>query len=132
MESEDVFRAAVGATIRAVEIRQTGERILWLRGVKDTARLLLDDGRVLQLQLDAECCSSSYFADRQQFDDLIGATIRAVELRGGKTERDEDGDKIEWAFLVFTTDRGHVTIDWRNDSSGPYSGWLTAEIVPAS
>lgn len=34
---------------------------------------------------------------------------------------------IRWAFLVFETDRGHATIDWRNDSNGYYSGNVATE-----
>ena len=96
--------------------------------------LILDDGSRAVFALDADCCSASYFTDGAQFAELRGATIQSVE------ERDEDSESAankavttavttggydvctKWHFLVFVTDKGHVTIDWRNESNGYYDG----------
>lgn len=37
-------------------------------------------------------------------------------------ERHPSTDCDTWHFLVFTTDKGHVTLDWRNRSNGYYDG----------
>lgn len=78
------------------------------------------------IRLTGDCCSESYFTDPDQFRELFGQTILDVEERrdeyvpkGAAPSRQEE---TEWAFLVFTTSAGHVTIDWRNDSNGYYGG----------
>lgn len=86
-----------------------------------------EDGRRLHLRLDGDCCSSSYFTDLEQFNELIGATIQNIEERDGesvlaKTKTLTSVANVSWHFLVLETDKGHVTIDWRNDSNGYYDG----------
>lgn len=92
--------------------------------VDDT--LHMSDGLVIELELTADCCSSSEFTDIAQFKELEGATILNVEDRDGKSDNNPpdptDADVLSWHFLVFTTSKGHVTIDWRNDSNGYYDG----------
>jgi hypothetical protein len=97
--------------------------------------LVLDNGQVLQIDLEGDCCSSSYFADVKQFDELKGATIQSIEERDeasstplAKPEDDNDSS-VSWHFLVFTTDKGHVTIDWRNDSNGYYDGTVLPALL---
>lgn len=82
----------------------------------------------LRLELTGDCCSHSFYTDPKQFLELMGSTITHIEERENKT--DETDDEVQrWKFLVFTTDRGHVTIDWRNDSNGYYDGEITATIL---
>lgn len=101
----------------------------------DAVTLMLAGGRALRLALDGDCCSSSYYTDPRQFDELIGATIQCIEERDGESregldaedirraeENKEYRESVSWHFLVFTTDKGHVTVDWRNDSNGYYDG----------
>lgn len=107
-----------------------------------TVTVWLEDGRGLRLALDGDCCSSSYYSDMAQFNELVGSTIRGVEERDGESrdgldedakklekEKGEYRDEVSWHFLVFTTDKGHVTIDWRNDSNGYYDGSVRPSIV---
>lgn len=112
-----VFQEVVGAKVVGVEPEMAPSgcyRVV----------LPFEDGRKLTLYLDADCCSNSYFTDLKQFDELIGATIQEVEERDGDTTNDGE---TAWHFLVFTTNKGHVTIDWRNDSNGYYDG----NVVPS-
>ncbi len=102
---------------------------------KEDATLRLDGGLVARLELDGYCCSHSYFADPEQFSELVGATIQSVEERDEKSRADmpdEDAehfvDGVRWHFLVFVTDRGHVTVDWRNDSNGYYDGDIALRV----
>jgi hypothetical protein len=110
------YEAVRGAVVTAVE-KQTVQKED--QPDIDQVILTLADGRTLWLALDGDCCSHSYYADPKQFDELIGATIQQIEERDGK---EEQGGEVSWHFLVFTTDKGHVTIDWRNDSNGYYDG----------
>lgn len=89
----------------------------------------LSDGRKLELSLDADCCSNSYFTDVTQFAELAGRTILEAEERDGDGfEEKNSGNSIRPHFLVFKTDGGHVTIDWRNASNGYYDGTLLWEV----
>lgn len=91
---------------------------------------------VATLELEGDCCSRSYFTDLAQFDELVGATITQVEERD---EPSRDGlptgdpveyvDAISWHFLVVVTNKGHVTIDWRNDSNGYYDGTINLRVA---
>lgn len=129
MGDEKIYEAVKGAKIASVT-----------KTSNEDVRLALDDGRALRLWLDGDCCSSSYYTDTTQFDELIGATIQSVEERDGEShagldaeaaKTDKDRDAVSWHFLVFATDKGHVTIDWRNDSNGYYDGDVHPEIQPA-
>jgi hypothetical protein len=92
--------------------------------------ITFDDGTKRLLWLEADCCSHSFFTDVNQFDELLGATIQNVEERDGEVEGDKyAGDVKAWHFLVFETNKGHVTIDWRNESNGYYDGWVVVEAV---
>lgn len=112
------YQRCVGAVVRSVTKGQAFDSIV----------LNFLDGRDLRLQLKGDCCSSSYYTDFGQFDELIDSTIRAIEERDGKSETpgekpsQENSESISWHFLVFITNKGHVTIDWRNDSNGHYDG----------
>lgn len=91
--------------------------------VGSDATIHLRDGRTIEYQLDGECCSKSYFADEKQFHELKGRRLRNFEFRDGVGVRDDyPHDGVKTHFLVFTTDEGHATIDWRNESNGYYDG----------
>ena len=98
----------------------------------DFVKLILDEG-VARFNLFGDCCSVSYFTDpKNQFGELIGATILNVEERYNDiapADPELNDDQVSWHFLVFTTNRGHITVDWRNDSNGYYDGWVNFEFV---
>lgn len=97
------------------------------------ATITFDDGTSLMVHLEGDCCSDSFFTDQDQFTELEGSKILSVERRGSgdhtpsvKSQQEpQRQEESSWAFLVFITDKGHVTIDWRNDSNGYYGGWVT-------
>ncbi len=103
----------------------------------DHSTLYLDDRRAVSFGLDGDCCSVSEYTDEglAAFGELLGATITKIEDREGQStiveassatpewvEKYETDDSTSWHFLVFTTDKGHVTVDWRNNSNGYYDG----------
>jgi hypothetical protein len=97
------------------------------------------DGTKLELKLEGDCCSSSYFTEDAVEDawELVGSTIVSIEDRDDGHNKDreykdtDDFTSTIWSFLVFKTNKGHVTLDWRNDSNGYYSGWVKAEFKEA-
>ena len=47
----------------------------------------------------------------------------------GEVPSKEGEDSVSGHCIVFTTDQGHETIDWRNDSNGYYDGSASFNIV---
>lgn len=95
--------------------------------------LTFTDKSVLTIDLEGDCCSSSYFTEDASKDvmDLVGAKIINGELESsdgkhGPYATTEDFGEVSWHFLKFNTDKGDVTLDWRNDSNGYYDGWIVA------
>jgi len=115
-----ICKEAWGAKITSVDVQGAD------------ADVELSGGSTIRMHLDGDCCSSSRFTDPKQFDELVGATIIEVEERFGQSDNNlpapEGSDVISWHFLVFKTDKGHVTIDWHNDSNGYYDGTLSCEV----
>lgn len=95
----------------------------------DTIVLGLDNGTRVCIGLFGHCCSSSYFTDEslEEAQQLLEARIQDVEDVEGEGGY-EGGTRILWSFLKFTTDKGHVTLDWRNDSNGYYSGYIVLSV----
>lgn len=102
--------------------------VVAVKASDDGARIDFTDGSAVQLELYGDCCSLSFFTDTKQFDEIVGAKLLAVEQRDGEGFDDPKVEHVSPHFLVFTTDRGHVTIDWRNESNGYYDGWI--EVKP--
>lgn len=107
------------------ESKLVGMKVVSVNG--DTFKT--EDGCEYRINLDGDCCSSSYFSPEgeEAIRDLAGKTIRSVEHRDGPSSNNpdkkyEDNDCTIWSFLFFETDQGSITIDWRNDSNGYYSG----------
>jgi len=110
---------AIGLTVESVDAKQT------------PIKLKFTNGAELTIDLEGDCCSSSYFSDEGLEDakELAGRKIVAVEKAAGESGLHPpygQNDVTAWHFLKFTTDAGNVTIDWRNDSNGYYNGWVVA------
>lgn len=104
-------------------------KVFSVTALGDWAVIMYDDGTGLEIHLEADCCSDSFFTDPKQFDELVGSKVLSVEKRDDGTPSVTSEaepchqEESSWGFLVFVTDKGHVTIDWRNDSNGYYGGW---------
>ena len=114
-----------------------GKKVTGISGYPDdgTCSLIVDHSSIVTFALEGDCCSHSYYTDVKQFNELVGATISKVEERHGDQIKERQAEaagaeSVRWHFLVFTTDKGHVTIDWRNDSNGYYDGNIKACIYP--
>jgi hypothetical protein len=113
--ADNEFSRIVGREIAGAEVDQSTVET-------DTTAILTDtEGNRYRFALSGDCCSGSYYDDPKQFQELVGSTILDVEERAGDGFREDDSE-VAPHFLVFRTDRGHVTIDWRNISNGWYDG----------
>lgn len=124
-------------TEKRINAALAGRRVDDVTITGDRVTLRLDDGRAVLFGLEGECCSRSYFTDPEQFVELGGLIIQKVELRSGNSgfvgnlskEKEEKKSELKWHFLVFITNEGHVTIDWRNESNGYYAGEILFGVV---
>jgi len=94
----------------------------------DQLRIISTDGHEVRVELEGDCCSSSFFDDYSLIDarGLMGEQLKGIEDTG-RAEPENDPykggcDVIEYHALVVRTDKQSITIDWRNDSNGYYSG----------
>jgi len=110
-----------------------GKQVQSINASDDTQVMVkMTDGSSARFDLEGDCCSNSFFTDVKEFDELIGSVIQSVEQRSDLTPKTPErpggrlvcrgADCTSWHFLVFTTNKGHVTIDWRNESNGYYDG----------
>jgi len=94
------------------------------RGGTDMIRLTDDAGNTLEFWLDGDCCSNSVFEERS-FADLcllVGETLISVEEV--ESEMEDEGPEVQWSALLVRTNWSSITVDWRNESNGYYSGWF--------
>jgi len=109
----------------------------------DVVRFLSQDGRTLYVEVSTDCCDDSYF-DKDSIEDmegLVGQTllsIESVETNAELTDprpHDDFHDREAQSVycLVFKTTSSEISVLWRNDSNGCYSGSVELKLVnPAS
>lgn len=80
----------------------------------------------LDFELEGDCCSSSFFDKDSVLDvkDLLGETLLSCELVETGNEWDEYENKTIHYALKLKTDKQLVTLMWRNESNGYYSGFV--------
>ena len=101
----------------------------------DTLQFVFDDGALLTMSAEGDCCSKSWFHHVEGVDALRAGKIAAVEQANGSPRAgEEDGieqESVETYFLRITTDRGRATVELRNESNGYYGGsidWSLADV----
>lgn len=98
----------------------------------ESLRLVSTDGHEVRVELKGDCCSRSFFDNYSLIDarGLMGERLvdiedvdRAVDRTAPESDPYKDGcDVIEYHALIIRTDKQSITVDWRNDSNGYYSG----------
>jgi hypothetical protein len=130
MYGNDDAKSAIGKKVSSINTDSSEDMVLHF-----------EDGSKLSLQLDGDCCSSSYFTEDATTDakDLVGTTITSFDESYGSggdhgPYSDEGGydSCTSWHFLTIYTNQGHVTLDWRNDSNGYYDGTLSFKFTKAA
>jgi hypothetical protein len=93
-------------------------------------RLLNAEDKGVELLLEADCCSTSYFTPESLADlkGLVGATLieleEVQEKYWGHKYTNTDDTRTRYHALLIKTDKQSLTVDWRNDSNGYYDGNL--------
>ena len=102
-----------------------------LTGIKiaDDKKALLfttSDGDIV-VKVDGDCCSDSWVENIEM--PAMGFPAKVVSADDidmpDVDERTDDGDRIAHYGFKIVTDKGHITIDYRNASNGYYGGNLS-------
>ena len=98
----------------AVRVQQDGEEL----------RFDLDDGAVVRLYHEQECCEEVYIESIVgELGNLVGSPIMVAEGVIGdlpKLEDDYENDSYTWTFYKFRTIKGSVDVRWYGSSNGCY------------
>lgn len=90
---------------------------------------VLKSGKIVLFDTYGDCCSTTWFADINGVDNLIGAEVVSVEEVEMPDAEDDDRGRQEvdkFYGIKITTDRGYVDIVYRNSSNGYYGGDVIA------
>jgi len=88
-------------------------------------------GHRVAVYLIGDCCSRSYFDPDSSIDarGLMGEELLDIESNEVSTEHDaEDAEQRIHYALIVRTNKQSVSLMWRNDSNGYYSGWTQIRI----
>ena len=94
-----------------------------------SVEIISEEGQSLVIEIDGDCCSSSYFDDNDQADlqGLIGEQLREAE--DVESRISDGGDDPYYTTLYycvkFTTDKQSISVNWRNESNGFYAGYYS-------
>jgi len=103
-----------GKTINKILIAEDKQAILFK----------CSDGDVKALA-DADCCSYTWIENIDTPALGFPATVQSVrDLEMGDDIESEDGDVVTLYGIEIVTDKGAITIDFRNESNGYYGGDL--------
>lgn len=126
------FQDVIGKSIESVV----------LDGEADRIRFTFQDGSERSYGVEGDCCSSSWIEHLEMPNDIKGAVIQSVEDGGGvpwdnhecvQTEYDRDykvvkegcgHDSLAVYNTRFSTNKGAIVLEYRNDSNGYYGGYL--------
>lgn len=115
------MKQLIGTKIEKIELSKDGQYYLQFTTDKGI-RLFGTEG---------DCCSESWFADIIGTNNLLGATVAAVEEVEMPNYNTEDGRCRQEVDSVYgyklTTSKGYADIIFRNSSNGYYGGSLTYE-----
>lgn len=120
----------IGQKVCRVECELGGEEM----------ELILEGGEVASFYVEGDCCSRSWIEHVEAPPDLDGATLSdLVEMDGPGDdceaerlcsrcsllpEADRYHDCVKSYMVRFRTDRGDISVEFRNDSNGYYGGYF--------
>lgn len=85
------------------------------------------DGSERKFFVCGDCCSESWVEHLEKPNDIRGAIITGVEHTDYDgvqlNEASEQGTLMQY-FTRFHTNKGDITLEYRNDSNGYYGGYL--------
>lgn len=87
-------------------------------------RFDIDHGDQVVLEAEGDCCSHAWIESIDAPDNLLGVVQSAEEIDMPDLGGMPGCDVVEYYGLKIVTDKGHVVIDYRNDSNGYYGASL--------
>ena len=101
----------------------SGRRISDLKLCHEDLRFELDDGSMLRVWDDGQCCCESrYLTCDDHLEHFRGSILAGMEVRAAPTVEDDDGDVHESDFLIVSTSLGTFTVCSHNRHNGYYGG----------
>jgi len=103
-------------------------RKIFISDDKEELQFLNDRNEILIFQASGDCCNSVWFEHISGIDAILGSTIKefASSIKGGEWKEvpaTPGLDEFEEAgFFTLITDKGHCTIEVRNNHNGYYGG----------
>mgnify|MGYP006384805167 FL=1 len=91
---------------------------------RQVLRFDIDVGDPVVLEAEGECCSGTWIESIDAPDNLLGIVQSAEEIEMPDLGDMPGCDVVAYYGLKIVTDKGHVVIDYRNDSNGYYGGSL--------
>lgn len=98
---------------------------------KESITFRFVDGFQRSFGVEGDYCSQSWIEHLELPQDYIGATLLRVEEGNGvpwdghTCDNSCGHDVLQVYNTKFHTDRGTITLEYRNDSNGYYGGYLT-------
>ena len=116
--TDEALKSLVGKKLKSVSLMDT----------RSEFHVETEDGAKLKFAVSGDCCSQSWIEHLELPDDYIGATVLAIRTDGNEdrvTEEDrQKADHLQVYQTILATNRGEITLEYRNDSNGFYGGSL--------
>lgn len=110
----DDFDELVGKTVQSVRLSPDKEYFF----------LVTEDAREYQYRVEGDCCSSSWIEHLSTPPQVEGAVITEVRDEGGEDVPSDEHECLTVYQTHFRTNRGDITLEYRNSSNGYYGGFL--------
>lgn len=109
-------KTLIGKTITAIQLTTD----------KKAIRFVLADGADVVARADGDCCSSTWI----EHISLPARGFPATVLEAGDIDMPDLGSPSEYECVQYygfelKTDKGHMVVDYRNESNGYYGGRLS-------
>jgi len=99
-----------------------------LSGDKEQFTIHFQEGPDVAFGVEGECCSKSWIEHLTVPDDIAGAKVVGINDGYGPDETDpeviENYECLQVYQTHFETTKGDIVLEYRNDSSGYYGGYL--------
>lgn len=91
---------------------------------RQVLRFDIDHGDPVVLEAEGDCCSHTWIESIDAPDNLLGVVQSAEQIDMPDLGDMPGCEVVRYYGLKIVTDKGHVVIDYRNDSNGFYGGSL--------
>lgn len=114
-DAEEKLQTLVGRKLKSVS----------LSADKGTLTVEAQDGQTLKFGVEGDCCSHSWIEHLETPKDLDGATVIECSNQGvGEIDSGDEYECLRGYQTIIQTDKGEITMEYRNSSNGYYGGYL--------